>query len=684
MSAALIIAELEKLIATKTAIREAIIAGGAEVPDGTPFADYAPIILALAGDTVVPTFEITTEGTLDTVAAPSIGDTVTVTDTVFGPIPDAVSFVMQKRIPGQPWVTVAHDFEGGAYTFVADDMGREFTGLWTATRAGYTSRSYRSVAVAPLALVFVSDPTIAGVSRVGDTLTATVPVFPSDASLAYQWRIDGVAVGGQTAATYVPVLADRGKVPSVSITATVGAQTKTFVASAPAVVHAAPVVAATPSAIELTQDPGETATVSIGNVFSGIGLRYRLIERLIEPGDEIEWGEGGYVAEGYVAEGYVDAGTNALIGPPSVLVDPVTGALTVSLDEIRSGEITVEAWNEGGEAAVDILVSVVADAGTPAGPPDALEVGDWSVAAAMQTPTMAVARFTLSEIEPSDLHWTKTPPPASPAATIFVATGGSDAAAGTEGAPYATWQKAIDEASPGDVIEIAGGTYTIPSGVTWKSAGFGVVATETSGTSVAPIVMRSKAGERAVLDFSQVPSAAYAYGFMFDASHWRFERLDFTGWTRDDNAHFLIGARRRHRGQHEHGLRVRGMSLPWLRGHGLRGLQREQPDPDRLRRLRERRRRRRQRGRVLGLVGGGRLHADPVPGLRQRRRRFRSLGYGQPGHARHMLGIPQRLGAGHCDRLGRRHGLQAWARHGRHGRACRDQLPRGRKQANRV
>jgi hypothetical protein len=28
---------------------------------------------------------------------------------------------------------------------------------------------------------------------------------------------------------------------------------------------------------------------------------------------------------------------------------------------------------------------------------------------------------------------------------------------------------------------------------------------------------------------------------MWDASHWRFERLDFTGWTRDNGAHFLIG-----------------------------------------------------------------------------------------------------------------------------------------------
>src|SRR5712691_1573468 len=50
---------------------------------------------------------------------------------------------------------------------------------------------------------------------------------------------------------------------------------------------------------------------------------------------------------------------------------------------------------------------------------------------------------------------------ATQAATYYVSTSGSDASAGTLAAPFATLQKAVNLANPGDTIYMRGGTYAI-------------------------------------------------------------------------------------------------------------------------------------------------------------------------------------------------------------------------------
>jgi hypothetical protein len=56
---------------------------------------------------------------------------------------------------------------------------------------------------------------------------------------------------------------------------------------------------------------------------------------------------------------------------------------------------------------------------------------------------------------------TATPPPVATGRILFVAASGNDANAGSESAPFATIQKAIDVVQPGETVRVAAGNYTI-------------------------------------------------------------------------------------------------------------------------------------------------------------------------------------------------------------------------------
>ena len=63
-------------------------------------------------------------------------------------------------------------------------------------------------------------PTITGTAKVGSTLTASRGTWnPTDATLAYQWKADGVAIAGATSTTLKPPLAQVGKRITVQVTA---------------------------------------------------------------------------------------------------------------------------------------------------------------------------------------------------------------------------------------------------------------------------------------------------------------------------------------------------------------------------------------------------------------------------------------------------------------------------------
>ncbi|MCD9879311.1 right-handed parallel beta-helix repeat-containing protein [Streptomyces guryensis] len=80
--------------------------------------------------------------------------------------------------------------------------------------------------------------------------------------------------------------------------------------------------------------------------------------------------------------------------------------------------------------------------------------------------------------------------------TLVVATNGDDSAPGTLAHPLKTIQKAVDLATPGDVITVRGGTYALTDNITIA----------TSGTASQPITLSAYQGERVVVDGEQLPA----------------------------------------------------------------------------------------------------------------------------------------------------------------------------------
>ncbi|MDI1460955.1 right-handed parallel beta-helix repeat-containing protein [Catellatospora sp. KI3] len=80
-----------------------------------------------------------------------------------------------------------------------------------------------------------------------------------------------------------------------------------------------------------------------------------------------------------------------------------------------------------------------------------------------------------------------TPPPTT---SLYVATTGNDAAAGTLSAPLKTLQRAVDLARPGYTVYVRGGTYA-------PSTNLQILA---NGTSSQPITLRNYGSERVILD----------------------------------------------------------------------------------------------------------------------------------------------------------------------------------------
>ncbi|GIE80779.1 hypothetical protein Aph02nite_67290 [Actinoplanes philippinensis] len=116
--------------------------------------------------------------------------------------------------------------------------------------------------------------------------------------------------------------------------------------------------------------------------------------------------------------------------------------------------------------------------------------------------------------------------PASAATTLYVATNGNDANAGTQAAPFATIQKAISLITPGGTIAVRGGTYALSSNIQITR----------SGTSSAPITLTAYGSERVIIDGealgytpgavgSTIP-AAQRGAIHMEASYWKLAGLE--------------------------------------------------------------------------------------------------------------------------------------------------------------
>ncbi len=97
--------------------------------------------------------------------------------------------------------------------------------------------------------------------------------------------------------------------------------------------------------------------------------------------------------------------------------------------------------------------------------------------------------------------------------THFVATDGSNANAGTEEAPFATLNHAVNVSQPGDVIVLRGGVYNHNSTIS--------IGTNRNGTVEMPVTVINYPGETPVLDFSAQSTASGNIGIRLNANHWR-------------------------------------------------------------------------------------------------------------------------------------------------------------------
>jgi hypothetical protein len=110
--------------------------------------------------------------------------------------------------------------------------------------------------------------------------------------------------------------------------------------------------------------------------------------------------------------------------------------------------------------------------------------------------------------------------------TRYVAPNGSDAAAGTKSAPWATLIGASRRMVPGDIVCVRGGTYP-------AQGGYGFAA---DGVRDAPVVIRSYPGERAVFD----GRGREQWVILNDVDWVQFWDLTITGYHPENNGVVIL------------------------------------------------------------------------------------------------------------------------------------------------
>ena len=128
------------------------------------------------------------------------------------------------------------------------------------------------------------------------------------------------------------------------------------------------------------------------------------------------------------------------------------------------------------------------------------------------------------------------------AATYYVAPNGSDSAAGTLAAPFASWARAQTAVSAGDTVYFRGGTYkytAATSTCTSTSATVNAVVLTKSGTATAGINYFAYPGETPVFDFSGITDTSKyncrQVGVRVEADYLHVKGLELTGTLQLNN-----------------------------------------------------------------------------------------------------------------------------------------------------
>lgn len=251
-----------------------------------------------------------------------VGDTITVTAKACGyPVPD-VRYV---------WILEDRVIEGATgISYTATEVGTLFVRVIATNSEGDDMRESGTVEVGPaLVAPSITDATIQpSAGRIGDTFFATVAAAGNPVpDLAFQWLINGAAITGANAGTFIPV-AEGGLSVRVTATSSEGS------------------------------DSRETAAVPVASALAAP----RITEARIEP-------VSGLVGDVFTA-------TVAATGNPEPIVSfqwmldgaPVAGATGQSYlaDAVGALGLRVTARNSEGEATAEVVsVSVAAALATP-------------------------------------------------------------------------------------------------------------------------------------------------------------------------------------------------------------------------------------------------------------------------------------------------------------------------------
>ncbi|MEU1973474.1 peptidoglycan DD-metalloendopeptidase family protein [Microbacterium sp. NPDC019599] len=189
-----------------------------------------------------------------------VGSTLTAAAGTWSPTPTTLTYQWKRNGAAITGAT------SRTYLLAKADAGASITVTTTAGKPGYapTSKTSAAKTIATLPFTTAPVPTISGTARVGSTLTAMAGAWsPTPTAVSYQWKRNGTAIAGATAATYLLAAADAGAGITVTVTAARSGYTTTSKTSAAKAIPLIFTAAPTPT-ISGTAKVGSTLTATAG------------------------------------------------------------------------------------------------------------------------------------------------------------------------------------------------------------------------------------------------------------------------------------------------------------------------------------------------------------------------------------------------------------------------------------
>jgi hypothetical protein len=224
------------------------------------------------------------------------------------------------------------------YVLVMADAGHMITSGVTATNPADIITAY-SADMGPVSspVANVTLPVVSGATVVGQVLTcdpgtwtgAPAPTF------AYQWRRNGVNIGGATGSTYIPVTADLGAMLDCMVTATNPSNSATAISNSVGPILTAPVVNLSNTFVSKTAPIG--TTIGVLSVGGGTGTyTYTLTNN---PGGLFAISGSNLNVAGVLGNGPYSITVQATGGTPS----PISSSFTISVSSLTLSTSTIPA-----------------------------------------------------------------------------------------------------------------------------------------------------------------------------------------------------------------------------------------------------------------------------------------------------------------------------------------------------